>query len=1053
MKSKEELKSFFENGDIPKQDDFWEWQDSYWHKNEKLPLENIDYDFSNKADLIDGKIPATQLPSYVDDILEFDSLEDLPNPGERGKIYVINSTNTQLRWSGSEYVPIISGHNVMITDSPQDVFPNGTKTFWTDDHNNSLHIKNTNSEGAGITFNSNGIGQIVYNDDEFRFTNSSGTDSIPIISDGFIKSDSSNDYVLTGGGGHKAISDFVLDADLSNYVTLNTLQTIEGQKFFDGASSNGYDGAAIITNGNGASDTIFPTLSFHQPTLYAGTLSFRSDGRFHFMNIDAGGYVPIAADGLQKAGSSDSYVLTGGGGHKPMSDFALSSQLGNYHNIHSAGSISNGSDTRTNKTWFDYTWAGLANTAGSVINFSGLHNDYAVELFGEYYSDRFGLRSHNGDNGTWNPVRWLWHSGNFNPNDYVDKTSGQDITGYKSFFSYLGGDIANNRLWVRSSDGSNPGISFVRDGVDNGQIIYNGEVFAFINTNSSGYVLAVANGFQKAGSDDTRVLLGGGGHKLLSELVDTTSYQAIIGDKLFYTAGGNNYDNNRLNVVASDGSNPAITFNKIGSIAGQLKFDENGYHFLNPASGYRPVTSVAFIRDGYDDNWILLAGGGSKQISDFWNTGNFNPDTKVNKSGDTMTGDLHALNITAQNAADTLTYDNLVNYGSPLKINANASLGIYLQANGTDILYIGPSSIQAGKDLGVTGSVTATGAIVSNNFSSNTLAGNQLIATNPTEIYFGNNSLTNLYYQTATNHIWQVNASTVASMNSTGLYVNGNIQLNGNNVATQPWVNANYTPLSHVGSGGTAHANATTSTAGFMSSADKTKLDNINTSNFVTINTNQTVTGSKSFADGSQVQFLGGDGNHIIPQRTPGGAGTIVSGHDYTHYNTRWRVGNVRGGSTDSTALGFFFSSDNGSSFSNRVSIDSANGQINTAIHGNSAEWNDIAQNGIRSGNNGFTTLQNYREIDDNTFDIDDVTVEKFNIVFNASANGRVVIHSLPNGQTYHLHNFSASNILRVDVEGYGNVDNIEPGETKVYMAHNSGHLRRISSSNTYSII
>jgi hypothetical protein len=39
--------------------------------------------------------------------------------------------------------------------------------------------------------------------------------------------------------------------------------------------------------------------------------------------------------------------------------------------------------------------------------------------------------------------------------------------------------------------------------------------------------------------------------------------------------------------------------------------------------------------------------------------------------------------------------------------------------------------------------------------------------------------------------------------------------------------NAAYSPLSHVGSGGTQHANATTSVAGFMSSGDKTKLDAI----------------------------------------------------------------------------------------------------------------------------------------------------------------------------------------------------------------------------------
>lgn len=36
MKTKEELKLYFENGDIPRQEDFWAWQDSYWHKSENL---------------------------------------------------------------------------------------------------------------------------------------------------------------------------------------------------------------------------------------------------------------------------------------------------------------------------------------------------------------------------------------------------------------------------------------------------------------------------------------------------------------------------------------------------------------------------------------------------------------------------------------------------------------------------------------------------------------------------------------------------------------------------------------------------------------------------------------------------------------------------------------------------------------------------------------------------------------------------------------------------------------------------------------------------------
>ena len=42
MKTKEELRLYFENGDIPKQEEFWAWQDSYWHKDEKLRSSSLD---------------------------------------------------------------------------------------------------------------------------------------------------------------------------------------------------------------------------------------------------------------------------------------------------------------------------------------------------------------------------------------------------------------------------------------------------------------------------------------------------------------------------------------------------------------------------------------------------------------------------------------------------------------------------------------------------------------------------------------------------------------------------------------------------------------------------------------------------------------------------------------------------------------------------------------------------------------------------------------------------------------------------------------------------
>lgn len=50
-----------------------------------------------------GKVPSSQLPSYVDDVEEYDSYSSFPAIGESGKIYVDKSTDKTYRWSGSAY--------------------------------------------------------------------------------------------------------------------------------------------------------------------------------------------------------------------------------------------------------------------------------------------------------------------------------------------------------------------------------------------------------------------------------------------------------------------------------------------------------------------------------------------------------------------------------------------------------------------------------------------------------------------------------------------------------------------------------------------------------------------------------------------------------------------------------------------------------------------------------------------------------------------------------------------------------------------------------------
>lgn len=53
-----------------------------------------------------GKVASAQLPSFVDDVLEYANQAALPATGESGVIYVALDTNKVYRWSGSAYVEI-----------------------------------------------------------------------------------------------------------------------------------------------------------------------------------------------------------------------------------------------------------------------------------------------------------------------------------------------------------------------------------------------------------------------------------------------------------------------------------------------------------------------------------------------------------------------------------------------------------------------------------------------------------------------------------------------------------------------------------------------------------------------------------------------------------------------------------------------------------------------------------------------------------------------------------------------------------------------------------
>ena len=65
-----------------------------------------------KANLVDGKVPASELPSYVDDVIEVSDYASLPTTGEIGKIYITLDNNKIYRWSGSIYIEIASNNAI-----------------------------------------------------------------------------------------------------------------------------------------------------------------------------------------------------------------------------------------------------------------------------------------------------------------------------------------------------------------------------------------------------------------------------------------------------------------------------------------------------------------------------------------------------------------------------------------------------------------------------------------------------------------------------------------------------------------------------------------------------------------------------------------------------------------------------------------------------------------------------------------------------------------------------------------------------------------------------
>ncbi len=129
--------------------------DSAYYKKAEM-----DEKLGKKADLINGLIPSSQLPSYVDDVLEYTTRAQFPTTWEKGKIYIDISTDKSWRWSGSTYIEIKA--NPWSSDA---VAEGTTNKYFTDDRKNEItteinkkmSIQDYDSNKNGVVDKSGGV--------------------------------------------------------------------------------------------------------------------------------------------------------------------------------------------------------------------------------------------------------------------------------------------------------------------------------------------------------------------------------------------------------------------------------------------------------------------------------------------------------------------------------------------------------------------------------------------------------------------------------------------------------------------------------------------------------------------------------------------------------------------------------------------------------------------------------------------------------------------------------------------------------------------------------
>lgn len=221
-----------------------------------------------------GKVPSSQLPSYVDDVLSYASQSAFPATGETGKIYIAEDTNKTYRWSGSAYAEISESLALGETQSTAYRGDRGKTAY---DHSQ------TTGNPHGTTAADVGLGNVPNvstNDQEPTFTEASTRNNIA----------SGEKLSVIFGKIQKFFNDLKTVAFSGSFTDLtdkpsnaNTFQgTIAEWNNLTTAEKKAYDHASITGTGGGEYNVNRTTGSLEQtagiPSEYPASQVMLSDG-------------------------------------------------------------------------------------------------------------------------------------------------------------------------------------------------------------------------------------------------------------------------------------------------------------------------------------------------------------------------------------------------------------------------------------------------------------------------------------------------------------------------------------------------------------------------------------------------------------------------------------------------------------------------------------------------------------------------------------------------------------------------------------------------------